>query len=238
MVQKKRDANAALCPSTLDPSLPSEFTDMSFTDMSESVPVGQPESADSRRDPPSSLPDQPPPPLTIPPDPQPTPERQNQRQDQRQNQRISALGLDVGRKRIGVAGCDGTGLIATGLTTLERRSFQEDVAQLRQWVLDRQVQVLVVGLPYTLSGEIGFQAKQVQKFATRLAKALELPLEYVDERLTSVQAEQLMQEARQSPSRHKALIDRKAAAIILQQWLDERRSRLNRPRGSQPAELP
>lgn len=203
---------------------------MSFTDMSEPGPVGQPESADSRQDPPSSLPDQSPPQLTLPPDPQPTPERRNQR--------ISALGLDVGRKRIGVAGCDGTGLIATGLTTLERRSFQEDVAQLRQWVLDRQVQVLVVGLPYTLSGEIGFQAKQVQKFATRLAKALELPLEYVDERLTSVQAEQLMQEARQSPSRHKALIDRKAAAIILQQWLDERRSRLDRTRGSQPAELP
>lgn len=229
MAQKKRDANAAIGPSTLDRPLPSEFTDMS-----ESVPVGQPEPADSHRDQPSSLPAQPPPPLPLPSGPQPTPERQSQRQ----NQRISALGLDVGRKRIGVAGCDGTGLIATGLTTLERRSFQEDVAELRQWVLERQVQVLVVGLPYTLSGEIGFQAKQVQKLATRLAKALELPLEYVDERLTSVQAEQLMQEARQSPSRHKALIDRKAAAIILQQWLDERRSRLNRPRGSQPAELP
>lgn len=237
MDQKKRDANAAIGPSTLDRPLPSEFTDMS-----ESVPVGQPEPADSHRDQPSSLPAQPPPPLPLPSGTQPTPERQSQRQDQRQsqrqNQRISALGLDVGRKRIGVAGCDGTGLIATGLTTLERRSFQEDVAELRQWVLERQVQVLVVGLPYTLSGEIGFQAKQVQKLATRLAKALELPLEYVDERLTSVQAEQLMQEARQSPSRHKALIDRKAAAIILQQWLDERRSRLNRPRGSQPAELP
>lgn len=138
-------------------------------------------------------------------------------------QRISALGLDVGRKRIGVAGCDGTGLIATGLTTIERKSFQQDVEQLQQIVAERQVQVLVVGLPYTLGGEIGFQAKQVQKFASRLAKALELPIEYVDERLTSFQAEQLMQAENQAPSRHKALIDRKAAAIILQQWLDEKR---------------
>jgi putative Holliday junction resolvase len=138
----------------------------------------------------------------------------------------------VGRKRVGVAGCDGTGLIATGLLTLERRSFQEDVDRLRQLVEARQVQILVVGLPYTLNGELGFQAKQVQKFATRMAKALGLPLEYVDERLTSVQAEQLMQAAGQSPSQHKALIDRKAAAIILQQWLDDRRNRIARSTAS------
>jgi putative Holliday junction resolvase len=138
--------------------------------------------------------------------------------------RISALGLDVGIKRIGVAGCDGTGLIATGLMTLERRSFQQDVEILRQLVEERQVEILIVGLPYTMSGELGFQAKQVQKFANRLSKALQLPVEYVDERLTSVQAEQLLQAERRSPSRHKGLIDRKAAAIILQQWLDQRRS--------------
>lgn len=142
-------------------------------------------------------------------------------------QRISALGLDVGRKRIGVAGCDGTGLIATGLTTIERQSFLQDVDQLRQIVTNRQVQILVVGLPYTMSGEIGFQAKQVQKYAGRLSQALQLPIEYVDERLTSVQAEQLLHAENRSPSRHKALIDRKAAAIILQQWLDEQRSLTN-----------
>jgi putative Holliday junction resolvase len=139
-------------------------------------------------------------------------------------QRISALGLDVGRKRIGVAGCDGTGLIATGLTTIERRSFQQDVDAIRQIVNDRQVEVLVVGLPFTMSGTLGFQAKQVQKFAGRLAQALQLPVEYVDERLTSFQAEQLLQAENRSPSRHKALIDRKAAAIILQQWLDEKKA--------------
>lgn len=138
--------------------------------------------------------------------------------------RISALGLDIGRRRIGIAGCDGTGLIATGITTLHRRSFQDDVEQLRQLVVDRQVHVLVVGLPYTMSGALGSQARQVQKLAERLGRALSLPVEYVDERLTSVQAEQLLQAENRAPSRHKALIDRKAAAIILQQWLDERRS--------------
>lgn len=146
-----------------------------------------------------------------------------------EHRRISALGLDVGKKRIGVAGCDGTGLIATGLTTIERRSFEADVEAIHQLVKERQVEVLVIGLPYTMSGTLGFQAKQVQKFAGRLAKALQLPVEYIDERLTSFQAEQMLHAENRSPSRHKALIDRKAAAIILQQWLDEARSVRSNP---------
>lgn len=139
-------------------------------------------------------------------------------------QRISALGLDVGSKRIGVAGCDGTGLIATGLMTIERTSFQRDLEQLQGLIDERQVQVLVVGLPYSMDGTLGFQARQVQKFAARIAAALKLPVEYMDERLTSFEAEQLLKAEKRSPSRHKSLIDRKAAALILQRWLDERRS--------------
>jgi putative holliday junction resolvase len=139
-------------------------------------------------------------------------------------QRISALGLDVGSRRIGVAGCDGTGLIATGLTTIDRTSFDRDVAQLREIIEQRQVQVLVVGLPYSMDGTLGSQARKVQKLAQRLATALELPLEYVDERLTSFEAEEQIKAENRSPSRNKGLIDRKAAAIILQQWLDDRRS--------------
>jgi len=142
---------------------------------------------------------------------------------------ISALGLDVGRKRVGVAGCDGTGLIAFGLTTLYRKSFQEDVEQLRQLVRDREVTVLVVGLPYAMDGTLGFQARQVKKFAAAIASELNLPLVYVDERLTSFQAEQMLQAEGISPSRRKDLIDRKAAAIILQQWLDEQRNREQLP---------
>ncbi len=143
-------------------------------------------------------------------------------------QRISALGLDIGSRRIGVAGCDGTGLIASGLTTIERTSFDRDVAQLRELVEQRQVQVLVVGLPYSMDGTIGTQARKVQKLAERLAQALGLPMEYVDERLTSFEAEEQLKAENRSPSRNKGLIDRKAAAIILQQWLDARRSQRRR----------
>lgn len=139
---------------------------------------------------------------------------------------ISALGLDIGLKRVGIAGCDGTGLIATGITTLVRSSFDRDVAYLRELVRERRVQILVAGLPYSLSGELGAQARQVQKYANRIARALELPLEYVDERLTSVEAEELMKTQGISPSQNKGAIDRKAAALILQQWLDERRQNI------------
>lgn len=139
---------------------------------------------------------------------------------------VSALGLDLGKKRIGVAGCDGTGLIATGLTTIVRRSFIEDVALLRTLADERRVQLLVVGMPYMLNGDVGTQAKQTRRLAQRFGAALQLPIDYVDERLTSHQAEQLLLSEGRSPSRHRELIDRKAAAIILQQWLDQRRANL------------
>ena len=141
---------------------------------------------------------------------------------------VSALGLDVGAKRIGVAGCDRTGLIATGLTTIRRTTFESVTTPLQALIETRGVEVLVVGLPYTLNGEVGHQAKKVQKFARRLSRALALPVEYVDERLTSFQAEQMMLAGGRSPSRNKAMIDRKAAAIILQQWLDARRENSNK----------
>lgn len=138
-------------------------------------------------------------------------------------ERVAALGLDVGQKRIGVAGCDGTGLIATGLTTITRKSYPQTIADLRQIVLDRDVNLLVIGLPYSIDGSIGPQARHVQKFAETISQALSLPIEYVDERFTSCQAEQMLQDARISARENKGLIDRKAAALILQQWLDQRR---------------
>ena len=141
---------------------------------------------------------------------------------------VSALGLDLGAKRVGVAGCDRTGLIATGLTTLQRTSFESLVRPLSELIEYREVEVLVVGLPYTLDGEIGAQAKRIQKLARRLSKALDIPIEFVDERLTSFAAEQMMLERQISLSRNQLQIDRKAAAIILQQWLDQRREAIAR----------
>jgi putative holliday junction resolvase len=140
--------------------------------------------------------------------------------------RVAALGLDVGGKRIGVAGCDGLGMIATGITTIWRSSFQEDIAQLTQIIAERQVEILVLGLPYKMDGSIGSQAKQVQKFARRVAAAIELPIEYIDERLTSYAAEEMMKTANISVSQNKGTIDRIAAAVILQQWLDDRTNKL------------
>ncbi|NJM97239.1 MAG: Holliday junction resolvase RuvX [Phormidesmis sp. RL_2_1] len=148
---------------------------------------------------------------------------------------VSALGLDLGAKRIGVAGCDRTGLIATGLTTIHCTNFESIIRPLRAFIDQRSVEVLVVGLPYTMDGQIGSQAKKIQKLAHRLSVTLKLPVEFVDERLTSFAAEQLLLESGHR-SHHRSqgrnglkshakngLIDRKAAAIILQQWLDDRR---------------
>ncbi|MGV2829217.1 Holliday junction resolvase RuvX [Myxosarcina sp. GI1(2024)] len=137
--------------------------------------------------------------------------------------KISALGLDVGKKRLGVAGCDGTGLIATELTTIYRTSWAKDLEQLKAIVAARKATILVIGLPYSLNGTIGPQAEEVQKFAERITQELQLPVEYVDERLTSVEAETQLKTQKRFSTRDKGAIDRRAAAIILQQWLDMRR---------------
>jgi putative holliday junction resolvase len=136
--------------------------------------------------------------------------------------RVAALGLDVGKKRMGVAGCDGTGLIATGLTTIQRTSWGSDVRQLQDIVAERAVEILVIGLPYRLDGTLGHQAQQVQKFADKISRTLQLP-EYVDERLTSVEAEAQLKAQNLFSTRNKGAIDQRAAEIILQQWLDTRR---------------
>jgi putative holliday junction resolvase len=138
-------------------------------------------------------------------------------------EKISALGLDIGRKRIGVAGCDGTGLIATGITTVYRTSFVEDIKKLQAIIEEREVKLLVIGLPYSLNGNLGSQAKEVQKYSHKLARALQLPFEYVDERLTSVEAQIQLKAQKRFSTYNKGLIDQQAATIILQQWLDERR---------------
>lgn len=79
-----------------------------------------------------------------------------------------------------------------------------------------------------MNGELGHQAHHTQKYAERLAQALDLPLIYVDERLSSVQAEELLRAEGAPLSENKGLIDRKAAAIILQRWLDAQRAERNR----------
>lgn len=131
----------------------------------------------------------------------------------------AALGLDVGRKRIGVAGCDRLGISVHGIITIIRKTWQEDMAELRSLVIERNIETLVVGLPYNMDGTLGYQAKHVQKFAHGASKHLGLNVEFVDERLTSYEAEEMMRSQGISTRDNKAMIDRKAAALILQQWL-------------------
>jgi putative holliday junction resolvase len=129
------------------------------------------------------------------------------------------LGLDIGKKRIGVAGCDRLGLGPTELTTIERTTLAQVIAALRVIVEERQIDRLVVGMPYRMDGSIGTQAKNTRRTAKAIAKALALPIEFVDERLTSDAAEERLRAENIMPSWNKGLVDRKAAAIILQQWL-------------------
>lgn len=136
--------------------------------------------------------------------------------------KVAVLCLDVGLRRVGVAGCDGLGIVATELTTVTRASFKEDVEVFRQLIHDREADLLVVGLPYNKEGEIGFQAKQVMKYANRLSQALEIDVEFVDERFSSVAAEEQLKQSKKYSRRDKGSIDKRAAAIILQQWLDHR----------------
>lgn len=137
---------------------------------------------------------------------------------------IAALGLDLGEKRIGVAGCDRLGLFASGITTIHRRSFAQDMGILTEIIAEREVELLVIGLPYTLEGTLGYQARRTQKLATRIAQAVHLPVEYIDERFTSSEAEALLRAQRYRPSEQRGLVDRTAAALILQTWLDQHRS--------------
>jgi putative Holliday junction resolvase len=135
---------------------------------------------------------------------------------------VRALGLDVGSKTIGVAVSDELGLCAHGLTTLQRRGMKRDVAAVLEIVHERAVDTLVVGLPYDLQGKVGPRAERVLAFVAELRAAAAPPIETWDERFSTVEAERVLLEADLSRRRRKAVIDRAAAAVILQGWLDHR----------------
>jgi putative Holliday junction resolvase len=135
------------------------------------------------------------------------------------------MALDVGGRRIGVALSDSTRVLATPLTTLRAEPRARVIAEIAALVAQHEVAELVVGLPLTLSGEIGPQAKLVEIFAAELRQALRAPIHLFDERLTSVAAERLMQDLGIKPERRKARIDEVAASIILQDFLDTHRGR-------------
>jgi len=135
---------------------------------------------------------------------------------------MRVLGLDVGDRRIGVALSDETGLLASPLPTLERVGPRKDLKAIAALVRDRGAGEIVVGLPYNMDGSVGPQAEKVRAFAEALAPVARVPVRYWDERLTTVEAEQILIERDVSRRRRKGLVDQVAAVLILQSYLDAR----------------
>jgi len=132
--------------------------------------------------------------------------------------RIAAL--DVGEARIGIAVSDELGITAQGVGVVQRRGGRHDLEALAERLAPYQPERLVVGLPLNMNGTEGPQAEKVRAFATRVAEHLALPLEFSDERLTTVAAERTLLEADLSRRRRRELIDQVAATLILQTYLD------------------
>jgi len=131
------------------------------------------------------------------------------------------MALDVGEKRIGVATSD-SGIVAMPHSVILRKSKREDFAQVQRLVTELQVERLIIGLPYSLSGHnerIGPQAQRVMRYAEALAEVVKLPFDYFDESYSTVTAQQYLN----SSKRAKTPIDAAAAAVILQRYLDRRR---------------
>ena len=133
---------------------------------------------------------------------------------------MRVLGLDVGDRRIGVALSDSLGLTAQPLTVLDRQDAGRDVEAVRALVERHEVERVIVGLPLTLRGAQGPQAKKVASFADILRRHLSVPVQLADERLTSVQGERALRETGTSRRKRKQVIDQVAAQLILQHFLD------------------
>lgn len=136
---------------------------------------------------------------------------------------MRVLGLDVGARRIGVALSDALGLTAQGLTVLHCRGLTADVNAVRELVAQHGVSTIVVGLPFTLAGERGTQVARVEAFMKAMRRRITVPIEGVDERLSTLESERVLLSADVSRRKRKQVIDQLAAQIILQRYLESRR---------------
>src|ERR1700733_15128546 len=133
------------------------------------------------------------------------------------------LGLDVGSRRIGIAVSDPLGITAQGLDTLQRRNKRHDLAALELLIREYEVREIVVGLPLRMSGAEGTQSEKMQLFAEDLRKRFRLPVHLWDERLTSAEANRLLRETELSIEKRAKAVDRMAAVLILQGWMEGNR---------------
>ncbi|MGO9084116.1 MAG: Holliday junction resolvase RuvX [Candidatus Sulfotelmatobacter sp.] len=132
------------------------------------------------------------------------------------------LGLDVGARRIGLAVSDPLGITAQGLETLQRRNKRHDFGYLQRVIQQFEVKEIVVGLPLRMSGAEGIQAEKMQAFAEELRQRFGLPVHLWDERLTSAEANRLLRETDLSIEKRGKAVDRMAAVLILQGWMERR----------------
>lgn len=137
-----------------------------------------------------------------------------------------ALALDVGDKTIGVAVSDPLGITAQGITTIERIGIRKDTTKVLDYIKDYDCGTLVIGMPVSMDGSISAQTQKVLDFRTMMENKLrsnglaDVKIVMQDERLTTVMAERVLIEADLSRAKRKTVIDKQAAVIILQSYLD------------------
>lgn len=135
---------------------------------------------------------------------------------------MRVLGLDIGDRTIGVAICDPLGYTAQGITTIRRKTEEKDLIELKKICDEYNVEEIVCGLPKNMNGTIGPQSQKVIAFAEIIEKTLDIKLTYWDERLTTVAANRAMLEADLSREKRKSIVDKIAATLILQGYLDSK----------------
>jgi putative Holliday junction resolvase len=130
------------------------------------------------------------------------------------------LALDVGKRRIGMAICDQSRSVVRGLATLHRKRIREDLVKLRKVAGEWQVSTLLVGRPLHMSGDASQQSAYTDEFAERLSTHCQLPVVFWDERLSSAHAERLLRESGTPFERSDGTVDRVAAVLLLESYLD------------------
>lgn len=128
--------------------------------------------------------------------------------------------LDIGNKTIGVAVSDPLGFTAQGITTIHRKNIKEDINNIIDLCNNYNAEKILSGFPKNMNGTVGPQAEKVIAFCDKLKKHIDIPIEYWDERLTTVSANRAMLEADLSRKKRKQIVDKLAAVFILQSYLD------------------
>lgn len=137
---------------------------------------------------------------------------------------MSLMALDVGSKRIGVAVADPTGTFALPLTVIERANLKADLQRISELAREYIVDEMVIGYPVTLAGQTGPAAEKMDRFIEQLARVFAGAIHRVDERLTTAQATKTLISADVSRAKRKTVVDKMAAALILENYLARRRS--------------